>query len=146
MQLEYTTFLNNETEGSGKIKELIIYNPKTCVFPAFESEDLPTNVVKFEIPVWINKFEDLESLFLIGLYVNHLPKELGKLKKLKVLMINLPRDINIEELMLEIAELKSVKTIEISGSVISNNQYLRLKEQLKKIGIDVTDSMRNLSN
>lgn len=147
IQVDYAEFIENKKYQIGEpllCSELFIYNPKPIVFPVLEFEEIPYNGIKFEIPNWIGKYKNLESLSLIGLYIDHLPKELEDIRNLKKLKLGIYKNTNLESFTKEIAHLKSLKILDITMSDITEKQFLDLKRECDNLNIVLFDSIRSL--
>ena len=136
LMLSYSKFISlNDFEQADQIEKLYVFNDSTLIFPVLEKDLMPKNGIIMEVPDWIRKFKNIKELFMVGLYISNLNSHLAKLPKLEKLKFAIPKNSDIEKLIAELSNLKTLKILDLSDSTISENQLKLIQKRLPKIKI-----------
>lgn len=123
-----------------ELNSITIYTSGWTIYPP--NNEMPVDPVYYDLPVFIKNFKFLETLTLSGIFITHLPNELQALPKLKYVAICLHRKSNVEDICTVLQQIKNLKTINLTGSIISDEVYDKIKKTLPKVHI--SDLNRNM--
>jgi Leucine-rich repeat (LRR) protein len=136
LRIEYREYqLRSESILSNSIKfeHLYLYNDSSIFYPSISSIDnIPQGGVYFDEIEDLYKFKNLKSLFFDGVFIKHLPKNFSELNALTDLKLLLSKENNHEKTIAILLELKSLKWLDLTGSIITEEQFNIYREALKK--------------
>lgn len=125
-----------------KLEHIVISNSNWTIYPP--TNEMPQNAVYYSLPKFIKEFKSLQTLSLSGIFLIELPTEIEELSGLKHLSISLGEKSDVESICKTLLRLEKLETVNLTGSIISDKIYNKIKQELPKIQLN--DAIRNMQN
>jgi len=130
---DFVVSLQNSEEKLMNCLGLHIHSPTVLVYPP--KNLMPVDPIYFEIPKRIEYIKKLKFIVMSGVFIIDIPIEITHLQDLEELVFNLSPKSDLQSIVSKLKAFKSLKSVNLSGSVLSKKDKNYLKRNLQDIRV-----------